>query len=234
MADTHRIDHVEVLAAEGAALIAAVRSGPSGARIPAVPEWDLTALSGHIGKVWRWATRVVNERRTAAVAPDPEPALAPGESVSWLEDGLVGLLDALRGCPADTPMWGFGLQPRTEAFWRRRQAIETVVHRVDAELAIGELAPVDPATAADGVGEFVEVMLPRLYRGQDPPAGQLTVTAVDTGGSWTIGDPSAGSGSLSGQAADLLLVLWRRRDVDAVETGGDPSVLAGWRALGSP
>jgi uncharacterized protein (TIGR03083 family) len=234
MAETHIIDHVEVLAAEGAALIAAVQSGSSDARIPAVPEWDLTALSGHLGKVWRWATRVVNERRTAAVASDPEPALAPDEAVAWLELGLIGLLDALRGCPADTPMWGFGLQPRTEAFWRRRQAIETVVHRVDAELAIGELAPVDPAVAADGVGEFIDVLLPRRHRGQDPPAGQLKVTAVDTGGSWTIGDPSQGSGILSGRAEDLLLVLWRRLDADAVEAAGDPAVLAGWRALGSP
>lgn len=234
MADLRPIDHVEVLAAEGAALIAAVREGPGDAPVVACPVWDLTALAGHVGKVWRWTTRVVGERRTSAVQPDPEPSLAPEQAVAWLEAGLIDLLDALRSCPVDTPVWGFGPHPRTAAFWRRRMATETVVHRVDAELAVGELAPVEPHVAADGVSEFVEVMLPRLYRGQDPPVGQLHVTASDTDDSWTTGDPAAGTGILSGRAEDLLLVLWQRRDAGAVRIGGDPAVVAGWRGLGAP
>jgi uncharacterized protein (TIGR03083 family) len=228
------IDHIEVLAAEGAALIAAVRAGPRGAPIAACPGWDVTALAGHIGTTWRWSGQIVKERLSAPLRIDPDPGLTPDQAVGWLEAALVEVLDALRGCPADEPVWGFGLQPRTAQFWRRRQAQEAVVHRVDAELATERLAPVDPMVAADGVGEFIDVMLGRMYRGQDPPAGQLAVHASDTGGTWSTGDPAGGVASLSGSAEDLLLVLWGRRDIAAVEAAGDPQVLAGWRRLGAP
>ncbi len=228
------IDHVEVLAAEGAALIAAVRAGPRGAPIAACPGWDVTALAGHVGTTWRWSARIVSERLAAPPKVDPDPELTPDQAIGWLEAGLVEVLDALRGCPPDEPVWGFGLQPRTAQFWRRRQAQEAVVHRVDAELATARLAPVDPVVASDGIGEFVDVLLGRLHRGQDPPAGQLVVNARDTGGSWATGDASAGVAGMAGRAEDLLLVLWGRRDIETVECSGDPAVLAGWRALGAP
>jgi uncharacterized protein (TIGR03083 family) len=228
------IDHVEVLAAEGAALIAAVRAGPRTAPVAACPGWDVTSLAGHVGTTWRWSARIVNERLSAPPKVVPDPGLAPDQAVGWLEGGLVEVLDGLRGCPAEEPVWGFGLQPRTAQFWRRRQALEAVVHRVDAELATDRLAPVDPVVAADGISEFVDVLLARLYRGQEPPPGQLVVSARDTGGSWSTGNPSGGVATLSGRAEDLLLVLWGRRDIAAVESAGDPKVLAGWRKLGAP
>lgn len=228
------IDHIEVLAAEGAALIAAVRAGPRGAPIAACPGWDVTGLAGHVGTTWRWSAQILNQRLSAPPKVEPDPGLAPDEAVGWLESGLVEVLDALRRCPPDEPVWGFGLQPRTAQFWRRRQAQEAVVHRVDAELATERLAPIDPAVAADGICEFVDVLLGRMHRGQDPPPGQLVVQALDTGGSWSTGDPSGGIASLSGRAEDLLLVLWDRRDIAAVEAAGDQQVLAGWRKLGAP
>jgi uncharacterized protein (TIGR03083 family) len=150
-----------------------------------------------------------------------------------LEAALVEVLDALRGCPDDTPVWGFGLHPRTVRFWKRRQAIETLIHRIDAEQATDELSPIDPAVAADGVGEFIDVLLPRLYRTRTPPAGAIELIATDTGDRWIHGDPAGGKGTLIGTAEDLLLVLWRRRPDSVVTHGGDPDVLAGWWELGS-
>jgi uncharacterized protein (TIGR03083 family) len=194
----------------------------------------MTALAGHMGKVWRWSTRIVKDRLSEPIPADPEPALAPEEAMTWLETSLVDLLDALRCCPDDAPVWGFGPPPRTAAFWQRRQAAETVIHRVDAELARKEEVSVEPHVAADGVGEFVDVIVPRMYRKQPPPPGQFVVIATDTGQRWSDGDPAGGTGTLSGTAEDLLLVLWKRRDDERLTAGGDLSVLAGWRALGSP
>ena len=54
------IDRIEVLASEGAALISAVREGPGDADVPTCPGWDVTALAGHMGKTWRWSTRIVS------------------------------------------------------------------------------------------------------------------------------------------------------------------------------
>lgn len=232
--ETKAIDRIEVLAAEGAALISAVRAGPGDVPIAACPGWDATVLAVHVGTTWRWSTKIVAERLLSPAKVDPDPGLTSHQAAGWLEVGLVEALDALRSCPPDEPVWGFGLRPRTAEFWRRRQAMETVVHRVDAELATGRLAPVDPAVASDGIGEFIDVLLPRMYRGQGTPAGQLRVEARDTGHSWQTGDPSGAVATLSGLAEDLLLVLWGRRDIATVASRGDPAVLAGWRKLGAP
>ncbi len=210
MAETDQLDLIEVVASEGAAFIAAVREGPRDAPVAACPQWDVTALAGHLGKVWRWATRIVDERLTEPVASEPEPQLEPDAAVEWVETGLVALLDTLRSCPPETPVWGFGPKPRTAAFWIRRQAMETLVHRIDAELAIGEAAPVDPVIGSAGVSEFVEVVLPRLYRKDGAPPGQLRVEVTDTGDVWTHGDPAAGVATLAGRGEDLLRALWRR------------------------
>jgi uncharacterized protein (TIGR03083 family) len=231
----HGLDHVEVLAAEGAALIAAVRQGPLSSPIVACPGWVLTDVARHVGTVWRWSTQVLSERRQEPGAFVPEPEHLPDdEAVAWLESGLVGLLDALRSCPPETPVWGFGLKPRTAAFWSRRMTFETVIHRVDAELALGVPAPVQTAVASDGIGEFVDVLLPRQYYRKDMPPGQLVVTVSDTGDVYSHGDPTAGTATLRGPAEDLLLQLWERRISRAVEEGGDVQILAGWKALGAP
>ncbi len=230
----HPIDHVEVLAAEGAAFIAAFSEGPRSSSVAACPGWDLIELAGHVGKIWIWTAQLVNDRASAPPPMPAEPVPSSDEIVGYLEDGLVALLDALRSCPQATAMWGFGLRPRTEAFWRRRQALETLVHRVDAELAIGWASPVEPVVAADGVSEFLEVLQPRLYRGQDPPRGQLRVLATDTGDSWTVGDAAGGVGTLTGSAPDLLLHFWERGGGTPVERGGEPAVVEAWRKLGAP
>jgi hypothetical protein len=50
--------------------------------------------------------------------------------------------------------------PDTARFWIRRMAHETVIHRVDAELSLGEPPmPIPPQQALDGVEEFLTVFL---------------------------------------------------------------------------
>jgi uncharacterized protein (TIGR03083 family) len=232
--DQSKLDYLDLLAAEGSALISAVRHGPLTATVPTCPGWDVRALSAHIGTTWNWAAHVVRERLQEPPAYDMPSDLADDAVQPYLENALETLLEALGNCPPDTEVWGFGPKPRTAAFWRRRQAMETVVHRVDAELAVGEPPRVQPAVAADGIREFVDVTIPRMHYKKDPPPGQLRITATDTGEVWTCGDPAGGEGTLSGRAEDLYLMLWRRTDGRAVEAGGDPEILAGWRALGCP
>ena len=231
--DHHAFDYLDLLAAEGSALISAVRHGPLTAAVPTCPGWDVRALSAHIGTTWNWSAQVVRER-LAGPPPYNMPDLADDEVQPYLENALETLLEALGNCPADAEVWGFGKQPRTSAFWRRRQAMESVVHRVDAELAVGEEAHIQPAVAAEGIGEFLDVMTPRMHYKQEPPAGQWRLTATDTGDVWIYGDPAGPAGTLTGRAEDLFLMLWRRDDGAAVERGGDPEILAGWLALGAP
>jgi hypothetical protein len=43
----------------------------------------------------------------------------------------------------------------TVHFWRRRMALETLVHRTDAELAVGGVSPMDDELSADGIDELL-------------------------------------------------------------------------------
>jgi hypothetical protein len=56
----------------------------------------------------------------------------------------------------DEPAWTFWPDDQTCAFWFRRMAHETVVHRVDAELAAGEVTPVEDWAACESVQRGAE------------------------------------------------------------------------------
>ncbi len=47
-------------------------------------------------------------------------------------------------------MWA---DDKTAGYIARRQAHEALVHRLDAELTVGDRTPLDPRLAADGVDE---------------------------------------------------------------------------------
>ena len=180
--------------------------------MPTCPGWDVRALAAHIGTTWSWSAPDRARAAPGAGAVRHARATSADDEVQpYLENSLETLLDALGCCPPDAEVWGFGPRPRTAAFWRRRQAMETVVHRVDAELAVGEPPRVQAAVAVAGLGEIVEVTIPRQHYKKEPPPGQLRLIATDTGDEWTYGDPAGGEGTLTGTAEDLYLVLWGRR-----------------------
>ena len=62
----------------------------------------------------------------------PDAELAAGS-----RQGCAALADALAAAPADLECWTFLRAPSPLAMWARRQAHETAIHRVDAELAAG-------------------------------------------------------------------------------------------------
>ncbi len=81
---------------------------------------------------------------------------------SWLRDGCAALAAALEAAPPDLQCSTFLRAPSPLAMWARRQAHETAIHRVDAELAAG-LAPSadNPVFAADGADELLTCFVPR-------------------------------------------------------------------------
>lgn len=200
------MDHVEAVVREGALLVAAVRAADPGAPIEACGGWAVRDLAGHVGQVHRWATAVV---RTGQRAADDAPVPGDDALAGWLEEGLQDLGDALTA-PPDRPCWTFA-GPGTVRWWQRRQALETLVHRIDAERAAGAGSPVDALLATDGVAEVVDVMHPRQVRlGRCAPASaQVLLTASDTGRSAVLDGPGPAV-TVDGPAEALLLLLWRR------------------------
>jgi uncharacterized protein (TIGR03083 family) len=229
---------------QGRALAVAADKAGLDAAVPGCPEWTVRSLLGHLGGVHRWATTFVREGLAATADgrrptwPEPPEHDLP----EWYVSGHAALVAALRAAPPDLDCWTFLPAPSPLAFWARRQAHETAIHRADGEAAAGSVAEFPADLAEDGLEELLLGFLPRpggTLRA-DPPR-TLLVAATDTGGRWHVtvgpegrqvhrGDAPAQC-TLRGRATDLYLALWNRDPAQQPEVEGDPSVLRMWREL---
>jgi uncharacterized protein (TIGR03083 family) len=211
----------------------AARSAGPDAPVPPCPEWDLRTLVTHLGRVHRWATRLVSEG-SLEYLPFPEEAPGDDQLAAWLVDGAAEFVRACRDKGPDAQAWNWAAAPPTVAFWARRMAHETAVHAWDAAIAAGtQPDAMPPDFAADGIDELLTVMLPaRPARGL---SGTLHVHCTDADGEWTIDlstfettlGHSKGDAALRGPACDVLLRLLNRGD--GGEVFGDDRILASWR-----
>ncbi|GGS78369.1 hypothetical protein GCM10010156_41320 [Planobispora rosea] len=215
------------------------------APVPTCPGWTVRDLLGHTGGVHRWATAYVATGKAEPFTDEEETEFfscpADDTLISWFRDGHAALVGTLEQADPDLACWAFLRAPSPLAFWARRQAHETTIHRVDAESATGKITPIDPALAADGVDELFDGFYarPRGRLVADPPVS-LAVRATDRAASWTIRvepdgrtvTPGARDDAdcvISGPAAELYLLLWNRADAGGLDVRGDRDVLALWR-----
>jgi len=226
------MDHalrVEAVRREAAALAAAAENAGLDAPVPSCPGWDVAELLAHIGGVHRWARSVLaGERAFPAVDVPPGP-----ERPTWVTAGASDLADALEAADPNTPAWSW-TDDRTVGFWARRQAAETAVHRVDAELATGEPRPVERELAVDAIDEFLAMLTARREAPALPTVGSVHLHCTDGEGEWLVRltdagpvvtrEHAKGDVALRGAASDLLLVGYGRLAPDAVETLGDPDL----------
>lgn len=198
--------------------------------LPTCPGWTVSDLLGHLWSIQSWVREVL---RTRAVAPEREPAAAPAQAVADFIDGVPDYLTAMRAINADEGCWNFGPPPRLAGFWIRRQAHEHAVHLFDVQTALAvEPTQLTPAFAADGVDEILTMFYPRQVRlnRTDPVADAIEFRTADTGQTWTLGDGEPVS-SVTAQAADLYLGLWKRLDLLGIsQIEGDRAAVR--RALG--
>lgn len=225
-------------------MTAAARAVPADAPVPTCPEWVTRDLMQHQGGIHRWATSFVAEARTEPRSEGLEVVAGgwPGdeELADWFEAGYLALVSALEAAPPDLQCWTFLTAPSPLAFWSRRQAHETAIHRVDAELTAGRtadhLSSVTPEFAADGVDELLTGFWPRrsaTARAETPVT--LGIRCNDQDGAWvvTMGPDgvhtSVGAGeatcSVRGAAGDLYFTLWNRGGNEPLQIEGDRAVL---------
>lgn len=236
-------EHVAAVDEQGRALLAAAEAAGLDAPIPDCPHWTVRKLVAHTGKVHRWAATHVREGKAAIVdGKHPRRPEAPVDGLlEWYADGHAALVTALTDAPNDRQGWTFipGLPLR--AFWARRQAHETAIHRADAEGARGIVPAYPPDLAADGIDELMAGFYARnggtLHA--DPPVS-FAVRPIDIDASWrmdicadtrTTTSPADGPAdcTVSGTAGDLYLLLWNRTPATNPVINGDPSVLDLWR-----
>ena len=244
-------DHIAHLREEGELLAGAAERAGLDAPVPACPGWRVRDLLKHTGYVHRWAAGYVREQHPRWVDRASEEEIlagGPGDDAlaGWFREGHAALVRALTEAPPDLDCWAFLAAPSPLAFWARRQAHETAIHRVDAEQAAGRTAAsaFEPAFAADGVDELIMGFLARsIRRGSWPglDAG-LAIHAADGaagGADWLVaggsGKPAVSRGTgpagcdVTGPARDLYLTLWNRRQPDGLQVTGDPGILTAFR-----
>jgi uncharacterized protein (TIGR03083 family) len=224
-------EHLDAIRDESAALIAAAETAGLAAGVPACPGWTVADLLGHIGRVQRWQADMVGRGVTEPEWNLPDPPADQEVLTGWVAEASSLLVATLRATPPDTPMWTFS-GPGDASFWFRRAAHETTMHRVDAEQAAGIPATVGAALACDGIDEHLESFVLGRIRGRFVGEGETVhLHCTDADGEWLVRltpdgaeverAHAKGDVAARGAAADLLLVLRRRRAPEAVEVFGD-------------
>ena len=163
-------------------MAAAAESAPLDTPVPSCPGWDLGKLVRHTGRVHRHVTAVIAQRVTEAPArglgngEQPTDGAEPPAWIAWYRSGADALLAVLDDTPPDTPVWSWG-HDQTVAFWGRRMAHETVIHGVDAQLAVGAPFDIEAPLAVDGLDELLEIRRasPAFERLEEPFTGAGTV-----------------------------------------------------------
>ena len=216
--------------------------------VPSCPGWSLADLVVHLGTVHRWAEHLVRTLAPRRVSSSTMDLGEPDPSAPWVLAGGQALVSTLRAVDPDAPMWAWGKDQHVR-FWSRRQLHETLVHRMDAELALGRAPAASPATAADAVDEFLGNVAPsaafspkvKKLRGD---GGRLLLRATDEDREWTVTFVDDGfqvgpgteidqaSAVVEGAAVPLLLVLYGRMPAlpPAVSVSGDAALVDFWLA----
>jgi uncharacterized protein (TIGR03083 family) len=256
-------EHLDALRREGELMAAAADRAGLAAAVPSCPAWQVKDLLRHTGYIHRWAARHITEGPAEVIDGPSEAEILRGgaadaDLLGWFRAGHAALVETLASADPAVRCATFMPAPSPLAFWTRRQAHETAIHRADAELAAGPAdGPVPeypPRFAADGIDELIMGFgQRRKYQPQSGPsassgpsadAGPLRVVTADTGDAWSVGaregllQPRRETGAadagctVSGPASGLYLYLWNRvhaAKADVTVTG-DPGLLTSWQA----
>lgn len=239
-------EFLHTLEQEGRLLAAAATEAGTDAEVPACPGWRVRDLLRHTGAVHRWAAAFVAEGHVSPRPIGDPPDLDGAALVAWYRDSHRRLVTTLSEASAGMKCWTFHPAPAPSplAFWARRQAHETTVHRFDVESARGGTpTAIGARFAVDGIDELLRGFHARSRsRVRTPEPRVLRVRATGsadgTEAVWTVrlsdGPPvtvpeasKAADAELAGPADQLYLALWNRVPVPSVS--GDRSLAALWR-----
>jgi uncharacterized protein (TIGR03083 family) len=186
-------EHIDALRLQGILMAdAAVRAGLDAAVPPCSP-WLVKDLLRHTGYVHSWAARHITGRPATVLDGLPEAEILTGgpadpELLAWFRAGHAALVETLSSADPRLECATFMAAPCPLAFWARRQAHETAIHRADAESASGRVPEYPPEFAADGIDELIMGFGRR--RRYQPAAqldgGRLRVAASDVGDGWYV------------------------------------------------
>jgi len=216
-----------------------------GVAVPTCPGWRLNDLVGHVAGLYlRFGAAVgVTEDTPPGERRRPEPPGAEQDPLAALEAAALGLVRILADAGPDAP-WRSPSGRELDAAWlARRMALETAVHRVDAELARGRANPVERELAVNGIDEIIDDRL-RTRVPNAPEAslgGSLCLACTDDPAAWVVevergrlrvrNGRAPATAALAAKASDVFLFTWNRVDPELLSVTGDLRVAKAWRTL---
>ncbi len=215
------------------------------APVPSCPGWTVADLVRHVAQVYLHKATLM---RTGEEPREwPPPGLAAEAPLAALGRAYGALRAEFRTREPTRPAPTWYDPDQTVAFWIRRMAQETVIHRIDAELAASlPVTPVPADLGVDGVDEVLKRMLaygsaawPEEFAEMEgehlaAEGGQDAITVAAGPAAWTV-RPSPRQVTVDDGASDhprvlvegapgsLLRWLWGRAGGDAVRLAGDPA-----------
>jgi uncharacterized protein (TIGR03083 family) len=245
-------EHIDALRCQGEWLADAAERAGLDASVPPCAPWQVKDLLRHTGYIHRWAARHITECPDQILDGPPEEEILRGGAddtglLTWFLDGHAALVQTLATADPAVECATFIAAPSPLAFWARRQAHETAIHRADAESAAGATPEYEADFAADGIDELIMGFgRRRKYQpGSAADGTRLRMLAADTGDAWLVeanqgrlqprrnADRAEEAGcTVSGPASGLYLYLWNRADAAGagVTVAGDPGLLTAWQA----
>jgi uncharacterized protein (TIGR03083 family) len=219
-------EHIDALRREGGLLADAAEQAGLDAAVPPCQPWLIKDLLRHTGYIHRWAARHITECPDEVLdGPSEADILRAGaadpELISWFRAGHAALVDALSAADPGLQCAIFMDAPSPLAFWARRQAHETAIHRADADSASGLRPAYSPDFAADGVDELIMGFgQRRKYRPSAEHNGTMRVQLTDTGHAWHVG---AEAGRIRASRDPATTSSQAGRDPASANTGSHPA-----------
>jgi len=203
--------------------------------VPSCPGWSIADLVWHLGEVhWFW-TAIIENRATSpdeVESSKPSRPTAYNDLLTWAQSQADRMLDVLSSTADDVHVWSWALDEadHTVGFTRRHQVQEAAIHRWDLQNAASSATPdpIEPDVASDSVDEMMAVQLPWSVNPEKPMLGTVHLHCTDTDGEWFMHPDgrverihAKGDVAIRGAASDLLLSLYKRVPLDAVDLIGN-------------
>jgi len=221
---------------------------------PAIRGSALAQSAWHLGQVqWCWGTIVgrglTMEAEVAALERPPRPVGVTSCGCTSRQPATI----CSRTCAVHLRTHQRGAGPTSRRSGSSfADAHEALIHRLDAELTMGERTPMDAGLSTDGVDEalgFIGSGAPPWDHFLPEPAKTIQVRTSDTDRSCQLSGTDDGrqhdepclqvvasdcgtsdasqpaAATISGTAADLDCLLWDRPTMGQIQWAGDPLVL---------
>jgi uncharacterized protein (TIGR03083 family) len=223
---------LECLSCDYTDLLSVATSTDLSAQVPSCPDWTVADLVTHVAEVYLHKTEAMRLQDW----PDPWPpqGLEDEPPVPLLQRAYRELTAEFAIRKADDPARTWHEPDQTVRFWIRRMAQETVIHRIDGQLAAGShVTPVPDDLAVDGVDEVLKLFLaygatswPQEYAGAasghpETTSDKESIVVQAGPASWTValtprtvtvtdGAEASARALIAGDPEDVLRWLWGR------------------------